>query len=107
MKVSDKKRDIKYNKKETRVISVIEKTKLIGSMTIGQIMCINWNRMRMLSSMYSKPDSLKDELSMRIKFQNCYAGCETDQKRIDVAKVINDSFDEKMIKTVKKYAKLN
>ena len=81
-------------------------TKLIGDMNVDQIMSLNWNCMSMLSHISPKSAFVRDEISMRINFQNSCANCRTEEEKIDIAKIVRDTFDEKMIKKVKKYSNI-
>jgi len=57
----------------------------------GEIMNLNWNRMAVLTRLKNKTELDKEELDMRIAFQNKFANSKTDEEREKVVNIVKST----------------
>jgi hypothetical protein len=72
-------------------------------MEAGEIMSLNWNRISMLSKLLHKNTLQKTEMHMRIAFQNAFAIAKTADEKKRIAESVEETFDEKTVKSVRSY----
>jgi hypothetical protein len=74
-------------------------------MDSGKIMYYNWNRISMLNQKAENSPSEKEEISLRIGFQNDFANAKTDTEAHQVATIIEKTITSDIIKKVDRFMK--